>query len=324
MPSHVELAPLHARAQPHAPSAALLEEAGALAFAVARVWPRPHAGYFALEPARRRLAGFIAERAGVRASAEALASWSFKRLAGEYLPDAPAGFVEAVRKIEDRGWTRDDVQRLMQMLREGEGAKTLRHAPHVTRRLVAILAALPAPLRRPRIVAFVPTPAAGDLLARGAKRACGREERALARLGDRLDRARSEIGLFRMLIDAIGVEQLAPPPIPGADWFMPLASSAQIERAALRFENCLKGRIPLMLRGTGAYYEVVGAEPAIVEIVRDAAGLWVVGEVRGHANAVISQALWLRIRAHLELHGARTRGARPDALAVALANAAGW
>ena len=80
----------------------------------------------------------------------------------------------------------------------------------------------------------------------------------------------------------------------------------------------------MLLRGLAAYYEVLGDEPAVVEIVRDADGLWVVGEVRGHANADITPALWARIRAHLEAHGARVRGARPDALALALANAAGW
>ncbi|MGE3929872.1 MAG: hypothetical protein AB7G05_06875, partial [Hyphomonadaceae bacterium] len=104
----------------------------------------------------------------------------------------------------------------------------------------------------------------------------------------------------------------------------PIASALAIERAALKFENCLKGRIPLMLRGKAAYYEVLGDEPAVVEIVRDVEGFWAVGEVRGHANAEISHGLWLRIRAHLEAHGARVRNARPDALALALANAAGW
>lgn len=326
MPAQVELAALPARAMPHAPNAALADDAGVFAPAIARVWPRPHTAYFNAEAPRRRLAGLIADRARVApaALAEALETWSLKRLAAAYLPEMPLGFVEAVRKIEDKGWTGDDFRRLRFMLEETEASKTIRHAASITRALLATLAALPVALRRPRIVAHVPTPQTGDLIARGVKRACGKDEQAIARLGDRLERARSAQTLIRMLIDAIGLEQLAPPPVPGADWFVPLASSAKIESAALRFENCLKGRIPLMLRGKGAYYEVVGNEPAIVEIVRDVTGLWVVGEVRGHANADISAELWARIRAHLELYGARTRYEKPDFLAVALANAAGW
>jgi hypothetical protein len=49
-----------------------------------------------------------------------------------------------------------------------------------------------------------------------------------------------------------------------------------------------------------------------------------VGEVRGHANAMISEGLWARVRAYLERHGARTSRQRRDDLAVALAAAAGW
>ncbi|MDX2276255.1 MAG: hypothetical protein NW206_12460 [Hyphomonadaceae bacterium] len=326
MPAQVELAALPARASPHAPNAALADDAGVFAPAIARVWPRPHTAYFNAEAPRRRLAGLIADRAreAPGALAEALETWSLKRLVAAYLPEAPHGFVEAVRKIEDAGWTGEDFRRLSFMLSEAEASKTLRHARAITRRFVATLVALPQKLRRSRIVAHVPTPQVADLVARGVKRACARDEQAIGRLADRLERARSPQTLIRMLIDAIGLERLAPPPVPGTDWFVPLASSAKIESAALRFENCLKGRIPLMLWGKGAYYEVVGDEPAIVEIVRDANGLWVAGEVRGHANADISAELWARIRAHLELHGARTRYERPDALAVALANAAGW
>lgn len=326
MPAYVELAALPARAIPHAPNAALAADAGVFAPAIARVWPRPHTAYFNAEAPRRRMAGLIADRARIAPAAlsEALETWSLKRLAAAYLPEAPQGFVEAVRKIEDTGWTGDDFRRLTFMLGETEASKTLRHAPAITRAFVATLAALPQALRRPRIMAQVPTLQVADLVARGVKRACGKDEQAIARLGDRLERSRSPQTLIRMLIDAIGLEQLAPPPVPGTDWFVPLASSAKIESAALRFENCLKGRIPLMLRGKGAYYEVVGDEPAIVEIVRDATGLWVVGEVRGHANASISGALWERIRAHLELYGARTRYEKLDGLAIALANAAGW
>ncbi|GAN00256.1 hypothetical protein U91I_03921 [alpha proteobacterium U9-1i] len=330
MPAIVELAPRPARADRYAPSAALVADAGALAPAIARVWPRPHAPYFAAEPARRRLACLIAARltapVGGRemaAFAEALETWSLKRLAQAYLPNAPAGFVEALRKL-DGDFSAAELRGLVDLLAEPEGAKVLRHAARIHRGLILTLAALPPAFRRTRIVAQLTGPHLAELVARGAKRAVGREEHLLERLADRLERARSAQGLFRMLIEEIGLEQLAPPPVPGTDWFVPLATVTQIERAALRFENCLKGRIPLLLRGRAAYYEVVGKEPAVVEIVRDHTGLWVVGEVRGHANADISSELWVRIRDHLEFHGARVRGSKADHLALALANAAGW
>lgn len=326
MPSIVEMAPREARAVPTAPNAALIADAGPLAFAVARVWPRPHAPYFAAEPPRRRLMGLVADRARGELAAlpEPLETWSLRRIVAAYLPDAPDGFAEALRRLDGEGWSSDELRQLMQLLGQRDGAKVLRHEQRISRELVAVLTVLPAALRRARIIALTPSRFVADLVCRGVKRACGKDERAIARLADRLERARSSVGLFRMLIEAIGLEQLAPPPVPGTAWLKPIATVAEIESAALRFENCLKGRIPLLLRGKAAYYEVVLAEPAIVEIVRDAQGLWVAGEVRGHANTNISLELWARIRAHLEAHGARTRHVRPDNLALALANAAGW
>lgn len=331
MPSHVELAPRTTRADPFTPSAALVADAGAFAPAIARVWPRPHAAYFAAEPARRHLARLIAgwgAATDARALADALQHWALRRIITAFLPDAPEGLAEIVRKLNDAPWSRADYASLITLLSEGgEGAKTLRHAVQIDAYFVAVLRTLPAQLRRPRLIANVPTTQSAALIARGAKRVCGGrvdDFRGLARLAERLERARSTASLFRMLIEEIGLEQLAPPPVPGADWFKPIATIGQINDAALRFENCLKGRIPLLLLGRAAYYEVLGEEPAIVEIVRDGDGLWVVGEVRGHANAAISDELWTRIRLYLETHGARTRSARPDALAIALAQAAGW
>jgi hypothetical protein len=300
---------------------------------VARIFPRPHAPYFAAEPPRRRATQLIAassrdEPARLR---EPLPFWSLRRLFAAYRPDAPAGLAEALRKLEGPAWSATDYARLQDVLREnGVGAKTLRHAEKVTRHGLAILATLPDALRRPRIIAQVPLPAAAHLIARAAKRACDLSDaRAAALLANRLERARSTNSLFAMLIDEIGLEKLAPPPLPGTDWLKPLASVADIESAALRFENCLRARIPWLLAGKGAYYEVVGAirgkvEPAIVEIVRDVAGLWLIGEVRGFANAAISQRLMADIRAHLLAHGARAAGAKPDVLALQLVNAAGW
>lgn len=332
MPAQVVLAPRDPRALPHAPSAALIADAGPLAPAVARVWPRPHTAYLTAEPARRKAAAIVVARlqtpaspAQMRELTHALETWSLKRIVSAYLPGAPAGFIEALRKLSDEPWGPEDFRQLVEVLNDVGGAKVLRHAPSIDREFVRVVLNLQPPLRRTRIVANVSTAHVAGLVARGVKRACARgEDRAIRQLADRLERARSVQSLFRMLIEAIGLEQLAPPPVPGAYWLTPIATVPQIESAALRFENCLKHRIPMLLRGQAAYYEVLGEEPAVVEIVRDVQGLWAVGEIRGHANTNISQTLMARIWSHLELHGTRVRGYRPDALAVALAQAAGW
>lgn len=327
MPSIAETRADQARAF-DAPSRALIDHAGEYASAIARVFPRPHAEFFAAEGARRHLIGLIAHRArgDFAALREPLAFWSLKRLAAAYLPHAPDGLIEALRKI-DAPLRGAEYERLFSVLDDSKnGAKVLRHVREIDSELIRCVDLLPAEWRRMRILALVNRVDLAGLVGRAARRISksGIDGAALGRVGARLERARSAAQLFRMLIEEIGLERLAPPPAPGADWLKPLSTVPQINSAALRFENCLQGRIPWLLRGHGAYYEVLGAEPAIVEIVRDASGLWLVGEVRGHANCAISPALWERVRLHLNRHGAITSRRRPDGLAIALVQAAGW
>lgn len=294
------------------PSDILLRATGAAAPALARIWPRPHRGFFALEPARRHVATLIALRVGQQVASPSLAddlqTWALKRLLTDHMPDAPDGLLEALRKL----LAAVEPSRIWVLLAQGGyGAKTLRHASQIDLALVEVLEALPATLRRHRIVRWLPRRANAVLAAAAARQACG-DPISLAALAQRLERAASTASLFRMLIEAIGLERLAPPPVPGAPWFVPIASVAAIKSAALRFENCLRSRIPDLLSGECAYYEVLGDEPAVVEIVRDAAGLWTIGEIRGHANAPISPALHRRIREYLTRQGAAGQPRRND------------
>lgn len=315
-----------ARVNPNTPNDALQGDAGCFAAEVARLFARPHAPYFAADSARRRLIQILAARLEATPEvAEALSNWSARRLVEAFLPDAPLGFVEALRRAEGTGWDNADYRRLEMLLADGKGAaKVLRHAAMIDRRLLRILELLHPDMRRQRIVSLISSVELAQLFAEGVRRVlkAKRDDGASQRLAERLDRARTTLALFRALITEIGLEVLAPPPIPGAKWLIPLASEAQIRDAARRFENCLVGRIGWLLCGQGAYYEVLGDEAAIVEIVRDPIGLWVVGEIRGHANRAISQALYFKVIAHLHSHGAAVRRGKVNDFAVALARAA--
>jgi hypothetical protein len=308
------------------PSEALYADAGVYASAAARVFARPHAAYFQADLARRRLIQLVAaQEKASPALAEALATWSARRIADAYLPNAPQGLVEALRKAQGR-WSPADYDCLLSFLGGGgETAKLLRHAPVITSDYLTVLTLLPPIMRRTRIVAVIGSTDQADLFAKGVRKALFQklnDPNAGARLAERLERARTTQALFRALIAEIGLKALAPPPLPGAAWLKPIASEKEIRGAALRFENCLVGRIGWLLCGHGTYYEVVGDEPAIVEIVRDRLGLWSVGEIRGHANRDISPALYARVVTHLVQHGAKTRDGKPNMLAVALAQAA--
>lgn len=310
------------------PSDALTADAGDYAPAIARVWPRPHAPYMAADTGRRRLIALIASRAGVDRAhqlAEPLEAWSARRLTAEHWPDAPAGLIEALKRCVGQAWTRTVYKWLVDLLREPEAAKTLRHAQAISAGLVETLAALPPALRRLRVVALLPTPHHARLATRAILHGLGKspDRVVIARLAQRMERAGSTDALFRMLIEEIGLGRLAPPPIPGTEWLAPIDDVKDMRRAALRFENCLEYRIPGVLSGEAAYYEVLGDEPAIVEIVRGRDGLWAIGEVRGPQNRCISDQLMRRIVSHCAFHGA-SRRTQDRPIAVELAEVAGW
>lgn len=309
------------------PNDALMRDAPGFAPAIAALWPRPHTPYVEADRPRRLLVCWLVRNCVLtNADAEACATWSLRRLVTTYLPDAPEGLVEALRRAEDGPWPVDPLAQLVALLQEGgDGPKTLRHAPVITKDLVQVLSGLPQALRRPRIAALL-TPRDARLVGRAVRHCWGRspDERGLRRLADRLERAPRAQTLFGWLVEELGLSRLAPPPIPATDWLQPILDIRGIERTALRFQNCLRGRIPLMLRGQAAYFEVLGPEPAVVELLVGR-GVWLVGEIRGHANVDVSAGLLQQIHGHLHKCGALLdRSKAPSTLALELAHAAGW
>lgn len=310
----------------YTPNDALRRDCGDLAVYVARILPRPHAAYFEAEPGKRRLIVHLAATGRLTvADAPILADWSLRRLLDRFDANAPAGFGEALKR-GDGVWSRDTFMAVRALLAEGgDGAKTLRHADAIDRTMIAKISALPAGLRSLKLVALLPVLYYAELIERAVRRAHGRHPDAVAmrRLAQRLERASSLNAAFGFLVEELGVSRLAPPPIPGTDWLRPILDVRDIERTAMKFRNCLRTRVPMMLRGQAAYFEVLGDEPAVVEVVVGKKSAWRVGEVRGHANDAVSPALMGRILGYLAQFGANARGAA-DQLALELAEAAGW
>ena len=98
-------------------------------------------------------------------------------------------------------------------------------------------------------------------------------------------------------------DRLPAPPFTGSDRLRPLSSAEALVEAAGRFRNCLKSKIHLVLSGRVAYYEFVGAPPAIVEIAPLNTGGWGVIGIYGVANEDISPRLVPTVAADLIKHG---------------------
>src|SRR5688572_2596637 len=185
MPAIVDMGVRDARADPRTPSAALIADAGAFAASLARVWPRPHAGYFALPVERRHLARLIVRwgEGDFAQLREAMQFWAIKRIITTFLPTPPEGLAEAVRKLTGEHWQREDYVMLITLLKSDEGAKVLRHAQQIDPHFLKAVYALPAPLRRPRILALASDVRVAELVARAAKRAHpSKDVRALSRM----------------------------------------------------------------------------------------------------------------------------------------------
>ena len=290
---------------------------------IARIWPTPHTGFFKLDVPRRNAIRLAANRGMIQVDGVQDADcWALRRLVTTLIPDAPNGLAEAFRKLGD---TELDVSQLNQLvaLLSGDGAKVIRHAKELDIAALRILHALPEELRRPRIVSQLEGVGAANLLAAGAK-LCLEKGAQLNQLGARLERSRTVQAMFRMLVDEIGLQVLAPPPIPGTSWLVPINTAEKIRETALRFRNCLESRIGWMLKGFAAYYEVRGAEPAVVEIVRHPQFGWRLGEALGHANKPMSRELNQRVRAYLQEQTVSMRDKYYDDVAIRLAAAAGW
>jgi hypothetical protein len=308
------------------PNEALRLDAGALAFDVARVLPRPHSAYFAADPGKRRAIAYLAAHRLIGPTDGALlADWSSRRLLERFDPQAPQGFALALKRGAGP-WPIGAFQAVRTLLATGEdGAKTLRHLQAIDAETIFKIDALPAGLRVGKIVALLPVVYYADLIERAVRRAYGRNPEAarVRPIAQRLERASSLNTLFVWLIEALGVSRLTPPPIPGTPWLRPIQDVRDIERTALRFQNCLRTRVPMMLRGQAAYFEVLGEEPAVVEVLVSKKGVWRVGEIRGHANDEVSKALMGEILGYLARFGADALG-QADQLALELAEAAGW
>ncbi len=323
MASIVEFAPKALRRDlAWTPNDALAKAAGVYAERVAKLYPRPHAAYLEGCDARRRLIHIAVMRGGVeqaRPYADALAGWSLKRAAGLALPDAPAGLIEALRRISGAlQWNEYSV--LLQLLAEPMAAKVLRHAEVIDARLIAVLDTLAPCLRRTRIVAQLPGWYEADLVKRAVAVAAARSDRPIApaRIAEQLERARSPQHLYASLLDATLSQETAGQALPAVEWLRPVVTAPDLRRTGLQFRNCLEGYTGRIGRGTYAAYEVLGEEPACLGLLRSA-GHWVVEQLYGVDNCQVSAGLRTQVLAFCQAHGARTVS-QPDPILVRLAD----
>ncbi len=306
---------LHVRPKGHAVQTPLLGFlAGPHADIIARAWPAPHSGFLSLPTARRHAAAILLANAeGLRGTdivraVERGRDRDVARLLVNSEP--PGGLMKAMGRLGEVLWAASDYARFLGLFAEEEAGRVLRHMKVIAADRLALIGALPAPLRRAGIIANLPVRAvAVEELAdayRLALRIHGAGEAAA--IAQRWDRAGKMLTLFDMAAEAlqpVRFGQVMPVPrLP--EVFKPVTDSKTLVNVALEFRNCLRDFTGDLAAGRMAVFTVhEGSEMVAVALRQDPAG-WRLAEAKGRQNADVSDQLLRRIVSVLDQAGVRT------------------
>ena len=277
--------------------------AGEFAPRVAALWPAPHAPFLTARAARRHLV-CLALAFGRDAAAPAILAARLPRairLAAGSTP--PLGLARALSRMGEVAWTATDYRAFAGLLRHRHAAKAIWHAEVLAPELVRALAALPEPMAGAVHLALG-LDARGAAVLREAYGVIGFRSgpAAAAKAGARWARAANVPALFEAVRDELYPEP-PPPPHPGTARLKPLATKAELRRAAKRFRNCLAEHLPYACSGWSAYYEWVGAPGAVVELGRDHIFGWRLEQARLAGNLPVPEPLQEAIATELALMG---------------------
>jgi len=303
---------VHRRVAPVTPLLAFL--AGGHAEDIARIWPAPHEGFFALPGARRHAAAVLVNRP--HTAGESIA-WLVSRgrdsdLAAELFgPAPPGGLMKAFSRMGEVLWPADAYGRFLVLFGEEAACGLLRHMAEIRPDALAIMAMLPPALRQVAVITHLGADEAAAQELAGAFDLALRVRGAgsKAEIAQRLGRAKSVPALFGMAREAIEPRAFGkirpapalPPP------FRPVDRTETLSRVALEFRNCLRDFVADLAANRMAVYvwREEGCGAAAIALRQDPAG-WRLAEVRGHGNADVSDEVLMAIVAAIRSAGVRT------------------
>ena len=286
--------------------------AGEFAEAIARVWPAPHADFFALPAARRHaVAMLVSGRQRDMAPSELRRLVEFQRdpLVAEAIAGANAtGLMRALSKAGEQLWRVADYETFAQLLAEPMANEVLRHLDEVRPATFAPLAALPPALRMAPIVRAVPTDRAAADLARAFRIAVSmRNADAGPRLARRWGSGGETAALFRRAIEDLTPDAFRPADSAPAlrEPFVRVTTRKQLEATALEFRNCLADHAQRIAEGRMAVYVWPGHVPAAVALNWDVAG-WRLAEAKAADNVDLEEGRLRELARYLDTFGVRT------------------
>ena len=297
------------------PASSLLQFlAGEHAPGVALLWPAPHAGFFGLPTARRHAAAILIANLGADEPLQDARKRNlveFERdaevarsIMGEHAP----GFMKMLAKMGEPLWTADQYRSLLNLFRDPNANRALRHLQEVSPAQLTPILKLRPILRETHILAHVGGIAAADDLdfAFGLSLRM-RGERMAARIADRWNSARNRSRLFEMAVEDLAPDVFRPvieaPDLPAP--FERVTTRKALHALAQEFENCLRDYTDDVARGRMAVYAWRGEKAAAVALIWDAAG-WRLAEAESHGNEGLEEHILQAIVKPLAEHNVRT------------------
>lgn len=280
--------------------------AGARADRVAQVFSAPFMAYFAAPTARRHLIHVVLDAVEPHVLADparrARLAHDLEFAAGDivgaqWLAAAPPGFAKALGRIGEAPWTREQYAALMAMIADPGARMVLRAEREITPGKVAMLAALPDPMRAYAILRRLTTPDDAILLAEAYEAVVWRLGAQAAQVVARWARAETDTRLFEMAAQSVQPDEFVLHLHPEHPDLLRLATRRALEQAGLQFRNCLATYVMEAGAGQSVIYTWAGPPVAAVQIVRDAVFGWRLEQVRGQGNLVLEEEARVRLRA---------------------------
>ena len=266
--------------------------AGPHAETIARIWPAPHEDFLMLPSARRHAAAILALRDGYTAQR---VQWLASRARDSELAvelfgsHPPGGVMKALGRMGEALWTEAAYAQFFGLFRDEAARQLIRHMADIQSTVLSVVAALPALLRRPSIVAALgpDMEAARCLVATWNMALHIRGEGASADIARQFARAKDARALFEMALSAIQPpafgETTAVPTLPAP--FSPVRRMEHLQAVALEMRNCLRDYAPALASGRMALWIWQGGGgPVAVALWRDTGG-WRLAEALGQDNA---------------------------------------
>ena len=223
-------------------------------------------------------------------------------LLAEAYPEIPPGFEAALGRLGPAAQHPEIYALLHEFMAQPILRREINHLARIDARLLRTLARLPEPMRTVRMAQELADPRAAEAVVQlirllTNKPSTNGEDSGQVDFSPR--RRRSAAELLETLYHATPFPKA---PVAESTLCMHIDSAERMREIVAQYKNCLVNFIPEAIRGEYAFYEWKGSEGAIISIVPDRPYGWRLDDIKGIANAPVSDETVKAIEGYFSGH----------------------